>query len=357
MLHRKGLSSRGIFFLMLLVWSPSDAKEEAILLPKRPNENAIENLVLDYGNVTLGMDKQEELLKPYYILSGTFRRKNWILLDTQKRAIPVSKQFKFRLKINIKNETSSFRLFAVGPTGEIESQVVRVQIKELEEFYQKHGRPKPEKIPLTKEEKPPPSPFHFSLGSNLTRASYIEKLQERPSSYQAILLTLKASASFKLLENFDLGIGGFYSALPLRKSTSATGHFLGLNFRGGFWIPLWKGAWNLGVLGGYYFTTMMVNSFDFGYRDVGGPQLFPVLRRKFNNNSYVSFYFKYSPVSNRLQLLKLTSREIAGGMAYGFPNSSISPTLDIAHLSLDLPQLDNFKATNLTISLGLSLNF
>jgi hypothetical protein len=56
----------------------------------------------------------------------------------------------------------------------------------------------------------------------------------------------------------------------------------------------------------------------FGFQNLMGPQLFPVVRYQLKNGNSISTYFKYSPVSSGgISLNNLSgSREIAAGLTF-----------------------------------------
>jgi hypothetical protein len=115
-------------------------------------------------------------------------------------------------------------------------------------------------------------------------------------------------------------------------------------------------------MGGYYYTTMFVSPAAFGFENMTGPQLFPVIRRTLRNQDCILFYAKYSPVSSGSISLQPSSREIAGGITYSHLLSnghSIPFSLDISNLSAvinssngNLSQSVNVELTTASLSAG-----
>jgi hypothetical protein len=96
-----------------------------------------------------------------------------------------------------------------------------------------------------------------------------------------------------------------------------TARFIGANFRIGYAVPRIREPWRLLLMVGGYYTTMNVSPNTFGFRNLSGPQFFPVLRRAMDSGDSVSTYFKISPVSaGGVSLTNLASRELAFGITY-----------------------------------------
>lgn len=191
-------------------------------------------------------------------------------------------------------------------------------------------------------------PFSVGLGGTL-----IQYRDTRVSAFSETAITLRASVgTFWKTVGLDARLSGYYTLLPLSHTGNYAAKFLGINLR--FeralrWLP---DPWRLGLAFGGYYATMSVDSDAFGYINVGGPQLYPTLRRQFANGSMGVFYFKFSPVSANFSLLQLASREIAAGITYVFPQHngrSFSVSFDISDMQL---QIDGDHGSSSTISLS-----
>ena len=124
-------------------------------------------------------------------------------------------------------------------------------------------------------------------------------------------------------------------------------------------MPFLPEPWQLTLMAGYYYTTMFVTPASFGYRNVGGPQLFPTVKRAFKSGDFASAYFKYSPIANGVSLLGPSNREIGAGASYSFAGRRANPLsayLDYSTFKLDLP-LQVFRMSTSSITLGASYGF
>ncbi len=180
--------------------------------------------------------------------------------------------------------------------------------------------------------------------------------------FSAWTTTVKISANYLLFPpKWDLGFTGVSNVLNFGRTSSSDVRFLALNLRLGYLFPAIRDPWRFGLYGGWYYSTMYATDGTFGYKNVGGPQLFPALRRTFGNGHALSGYFKYSPVSRGMKLMKLDSNELAFGLAYLLPTASTTfgIHLDYARLRLvDAPAADDVVTVNASsITLGGSLTF
>lgn len=190
--------------------------------------------------------------------------------------------------------------------------------------------------------------------------SKISYTQSRISDYSSWVVTLKGMFQRQLPRpNWDFAVGGYFTLLPLKTNIPGImAQFLGLNLRIGYSVPGIIEPWKLNLMGGWYYTTMIVTNNYMGFHNLAGPQLFPVLRRSFGKSSAFG-YFKYSPVTNGLSLsfLPISNREIAfgGGWSTSLPNrNSFSLMLDVANLSMTIK---SWKITSSSVSLSAGYGF
>ena len=106
---------------------------------------------------------------------------------------------------------------------------------------------------------------------------------------------------------------------------------------------------------------MLVSTADpdsaFGYRNISGPQIFPTVKRQLKNERDISGYLKFSPISASFSLLSLKRNEIAFGLAYAFKLSDrhrASVSFDLSRITLEIPTLNEFKATSSSYSIGMN---
>ena len=239
---------------------------------------------------------------------------------------------------------------AVGPRGEIERYAIKVNFKDYEAYRK-------DIIASLRFKK-----NAFSAGANF---SYIKYTDTRISDVSEIALTVKGGYTRRFSPRWDTGISFYMTALPLTSSggtaTVSSARFLGINFRIGYKLNKKRSPWSWYLLAGYYYTTMMVSNDAFGFRNMQGPQLFPVVRKQNSNGSSITSYLKFSPVSQRFSLRQVSDNEIAIGFAYGLKpkkNKSVAFTLDVARLQLSIAEpTQSADITSTSISLGAAYNF
>jgi hypothetical protein len=150
-----------------------------------------------------------------------------------------------------------------------------------------------------------------------------------------------------------LGLSAFGTAYQFSKSSSVNARYLGVNTRLGYFLPPITPDLFLSFYAGYYFTTTFVTNDFFGYKNLGGPQIYPAIRKVLANGHVLSGYFKFSPVSSSFSLLTLSNREIAGGLAYSIlleDQRSLGVTLDYSNIKLDF---NNVLMSTTSLTLGL----
>ena len=67
------------------------------------------------------------------------------------------------------------------------------------------------------------------------------------------------------------------------------------DFDGIYALPLSLHKWSINIAGGLYYMTMLPSGFNFGYGDLWGPEIYPILRYSLDNKNAFGFYFKYAP--------------------------------------------------------------
>lgn len=166
-----------------------------------------------------------------------------------------------------------------------------------------------------------PWSFSFGLGPSLLNYS---QTNSAFNSLSRTALTVKLGTQYRFKGTpWVLGALGFVNALSITPTTTTNPlfRFLGLNLRGGRQISGLTEPWELSLFMGWYYLTMMTDG-SFGFSNVMGPQIYPVIKRKFANGSNGSGYIKFSPISRKLGFFGLSNYELATGINYLFPKTS-----------------------------------
>ncbi len=287
-------------------------------------------------------------------IAGTFLRQDWNLLwmtesnestnQQHGEKIKVDESGKFYFKIHVQGISSTERLIAIGPKGQTEIESINIVINPVAMVAVK-------------------SRWLFNAGVNVSSIQYRESFMGSSYVFTEKALTAKGAVTFLLKPGcLDLSASFYATAVPLSMSLSeVTARFLGVNARVGYVTPFVSEPWRLSFMFGWYYTTMFVSPSVLGFRNMAGPQVFPVIRRAFSNGRSLLFYAKVSPVgASGLAFESFTNREVAGGSSYTWSiwnKRTMSATLDVSSLKLDVPRLDQLKVDSTSISLGLAVGW
>lgn len=152
---------------------------------------------------------------------------------------------------------------------------------------------------------PPPlqlvrKPFSPSLGFSLQ--SYEEN---GVSQFSQTALSLKIGFNQLIASGFDIGLNAFVTPLVLSGGGLISNEkiiirFFGSNIRFGY-TPQWpiektNGRLIASLMLGAYWTTTQSTQDLIGFKNMIGPQVFPVLRFKISNQIVLAGYYKYSPI-------------------------------------------------------------
>jgi hypothetical protein len=274
-------------------------------------------------------------------LRGTFAREGWTLL-WQDKAVPRDPQGVFRLEVTLTSAATVVEFLAVGPAGEVEPGSLGIYFEDWK-HYKEEAREAPPKTTF----------FTPELGM-----SFISYSDTRIPNVSLLAATAKAAYTTLLLPpRWDFGASAYLTLLPFPSSAPSTMRFLGVNARMGYVVPSLSDPWRLSIMGGLYYTTMFVSPATFGFVNMAGPQLFPVLRRGFRNRDSAYAYLKFSPVTDGTRFLALYNREFALGAGFTRPlegGHSIAATIDLASLAL---QIQHVSITSTSVTLGAGYGF
>jgi hypothetical protein len=111
-------------------------------------------------------------------------------------------------------------------------------------------------------------------------------------------------------------------------------------------------------VGGGFFKSMSVTNDAFGYRNMIGPQLYPVLSFAANDRHTLSGYFRFSPTLDGLFIYPADKNyELAFGFTWAYqisPRFTLPVTAEVALVRLSFPRTDIFNNTY-TLSVGFGL--
>lgn len=228
------------------------------------------------------------------IVSGEFDRQDWSLLI---RSRPLTlREGRFRAKVPIRSRDTYLTLRAVGPGGEVEQKVFKIFVREA---------PPPV----------PPAHLDMQVSVGVTSAKYT---QTGFSNFDQKGVTGKFAARYHFRKSpWDIGGSTFVTLMPFGGTLSGvSARFLGVNVRMGYTFPGIVGRWRVSLLGGVYYSTMMVSGSDLGYSNYIAPQIFPAVAYKVGPRSEISSYAKFAPIADGFKVKAFSDREIAFGLAW-----------------------------------------
>ena len=110
-------------------------------------------------------------------------------------------------------------------------------------------------------------------------------------------------------------------------------NLLGMNLRYGYFLGQSAG-WRFWLYGGYFYSTTTSPSGRIGFRNLLGPQVYPMASRQLSRRDSIFTYFKFAPLYG---LGDLSSREMAYGVSYTYrPLTGLSMSLSLDHSQITL---------------------
>lgn len=342
----------GFVFLVLLATPFCAASDDAIshsaqlrINPTRPF--SIQGL--GFFNATVPVEILKEGSPDQEIvatLKGRFKHGQWNLLGPDQNILspmdPEEQKRPFELKVPLTSDRTPVHFISVGPFGKVEEATVFI-------VYHNYVSSSEGANEL------PSLGGGWGVGLGVSSITYS---QTTLPDLSEIALTPKVSYQHPLSHHWDLGGNIFMTALPITTNQSGvSAYFLGINVRAGYSLPIIPKPWTLSIAVGGYYTTMTSSGRDFGYRNMFGPQVFPVLRRSLGPKNMIGTYFKYSPVTGGGSPFNFSSHELATGLSLTHllaNRKSISFTLDYSQITV---QISPIVATNTAITGGASYGF
>jgi hypothetical protein len=317
---------------LLAVWfegAASAADTAKLVFPSKGAEKQVAGLSWDSLEVDVFWREEGLGVKTIAMLKGAFTKQDWSLIWDKKLIAMGHKEGggKFEYPMPLRGKTTEIELLLISPEGDIARQEFVIQ-------YEGWG----DRKTLGKTEARTVKSGSLVVGAGISHISYTET--NKPDLSQFALTAKAAYTSLAFPPNWDFGMSAYATLVPfLASGPSSAARFLGLNLRFGYSVPSIKEPWRLSLLGGVYYTTMMVSSKEYGYANVAGPQFYPVVRRIAANGETLAGYLKFSPVSSGFSVLNLSSREIAAGASWSRPRAGggmISYSIDLADIELDI---------------------
>jgi len=314
------------------------ASGDKIEILRVANPKLVANLVLDIKDAQVIEDFTGYFLE----LRAHFNRPDWSLLWNGK-IVSLNGKVDLVLSIPIKSDRTEAKIYAVGPSGEIEIEkiVVLLPVRYLKKFTENKA-------------------WSLAVGLSYTILSYEEIGAGNDVDQNQSSLTAKVSAIHRtdIKSAFSYGGSLYISLLALSSSETPSARFIGVNGRLGYDVPGIKQPWRVSALVGFYYTTMLVplrvDGSSYGFRNLMGPQIYPVVTRTLRNNQTLSGYFKFSPVGQGIGWKNLGNREIAFGLSWKFSlkKKLWSVALDIANLHLGLNLTDTLTGEIYPVSIN-----
>jgi hypothetical protein len=289
---------------------------------------------------------EEDTQVPYILISGAYSKLDeTVLLGNNRVPLEPSKdpaERVFAISIPLTRQYTVLQIAAINPYGIIRQEKIYVE-------FQNWTRWLAEKEVLGI---PQPTKWSFALGASMI--SYQETLAADLSQYA---LTIKGGYGTSLTPRISIAVGGYYTLLPLTSTEPGKSiRFLGVNGRLGFRVPWPPKPWTLSLMfGGYYTTTTSTPTAEFGFTNMAGPQVFPVLSRALSKRSLIGSYFKYSAVAAGFNIIPVGS-ELAGGINYSYRlrnNNNLLFSVDAAQLKINIQEVLDITSRSLSFSVGL----
>jgi len=331
-----------LFLVFELLWAVVRAHADTLPIEIRGSGTPIPGLIWSTQSPELEMDKDANGEQYFYVtLSGQFTESNASVLWNTIRIIQSQQNVpvEFSQKIKVFREKTQISIESIDAKGKLHSQVIQIRVPQLDLRKQ---------ILMQKL-------FFVSASMGYSLITYEEQNNVNVS---ISALTAKLSLAYQIDPGkWDVALSGYGTALQLGSSHPATTRFIGVNLRLGRFFSQPASPWSWGILAGGYYTTMIVSDDLFGFKNMTGPQLFPVLRYQVNKESSVSGYAKYSPILSAEGLLPFSQRELAFGMSYQralSSTSSLSFSLDLADLQLEISTV---AVSSRSLSASVGINF
>ena len=329
--------------LFLFLSCAAEAAEVQLLRPKK--ENRVSVLKFESKSIDVGLKNRRKKNSPWLIsIEGNVTEKAWSIIINHKPRNHTDDPQHFQFDLEATKKRIPLKIVAVHKNGETQSEKAFITFVDWREAQ------KEKRFLLSLKNLKRKNQLSTSLG--YTFISFHEKNVD--ASVHA--LSVKVADRYTLPEtNWDIA-GNFYlNLLPVSTTgTEKTIRFFGANARVGYTLPYIKQPWQLSILTGLSYSTMLTSGKTLGYRHLLYPQVYPTLSRRFQNGHSVHYYFKYVSIGKNWLAPSFSSREIGTGISYNIPitkkDKSITFNLNLS--SLNIPNLKNIKVNTISMSVG-----
>lgn len=209
--------------------------------------------------------------------------------------------------------------------------------------------------------------------SLLTRPSAIEQDSDiRTTAYVGISRQIFATAetSFQQFSHHGavnlrwapggskwIGMGDIsMTIVPLLSNVpNTTANFINAAANLGYDLSLLPAGWSTVLFAGITYSQMRVSTGTFGHNPYGYPHLIPSLTREFNDQSELSVFMKYVPLSREAPYLSFEKRELAFGVSWTESRAKAQPlsvSLQFSSTAYDMNENMEARKTNLALQFG-----
>ncbi|MBL7713852.1 MAG: hypothetical protein JNL01_00200 [Bdellovibrionales bacterium] len=291
--------------------------------------DGILDLQLNTQDFPISFEAVADRMQPSTELTGRFTRPDWNLVIAGEK-VPLEEDGSFRKRVPLEYGDNQLKLYAVGPLGKIESQTI--DIGEVDENKNK-GRGA--------------SNIFLTHGLSFSQIRYEDTRLAQPLLIHA--LTAKLSYVYLLSSRWDVSGSAYFTAVRLSSTSTDNTRFFGANGRLAYGFMDRKAPWQFSLGAGLFYSTMITPNGGYGFNDVVGPQVLPVLKRVFSKGNSIGLYGKGAMITG--------GWEVAGGLNYAIPLSngrSISLSVDYSRIDLVIEAVQ-MRSNSISFGAGFTL--
>lgn len=357
------LSTHGFALALSSVAAESAANEPECILYRRggsrqPTPGSISELLLTRSKSvpvsTLQIDERPKIIAEDQAdgsvfsaeLTGKIELAGLTTLLINGTKTPLLAQGKFYARVPLAAEAQTIRIVLIDSHGKTFEESVVLEIPRYPFHLKRH---------FANTSKSKSQPALIGVGTGATYYRY----RETGIDFTETALVAKISLQRKLTDTspFFLGLSTFFtfSVLSTTETTRRTISFIGANARLGYQSQILKAPWRLSFAGGAYFYTTSSSDGNFGWQNLMGPQLYPVLGRDLGKRDSLSSYVKYSPISSGGLQVKFSNSELASGVSWTrliWGGTPLILSFDYAHFKASFEGI-TFDCTSFSGGLGI----